>query len=539
MARVTLHNMRQDRDEPVHAFVARRRGQASVCKFAQQCSRCDANVDYTESIIKDVLCRGLEDGETQRDLLGDKNHDTTLEEVIGFVEAKEARRRSASRLLFPQSTDTVNSSTYRKQKKTPLKDTSKEQDVCSYCETKGHGRNPPTRVRRRECPPFGKKCNRCNKDQHFERVYRSKNNTKSTDEAEQDAIFDAVCEVMLTGSPAATLNHHIYNKVTKPWLRRQSRSQPYVRLQASIRQEDYDHLHVPMGVPQGQAFVSAMADTGCQSYLASLKIVKKSGLSTTNLIPVDFKMYAANDTNIRILGAAILRLSGKDKDGKEHSTRQMVYVTDCTDKLFLSREACTDLGIIPGTFPTIGGARETTSINAASNTDYTSTNRECSCPPRSKPPPIPTSLPFPATEDNREKLQQYLLDYYKSSTFNTCEHQPLSLRDSPPMRLIIDPNATATAHHSPIPVPLHWQDAVKTGLDRDVRLGVLEPVPIGQPVTWLHHMVICAKKDGTPRRTIDFQPLNFHATRETHHTQHPFHQARSIPNGKKKTVFDA
>ena len=35
------------------------------------------------------------------------------------------------------------------------------------------------------------------------------------------------------------------------------------------------------------------------------------------------------------------------------------------------------------------------------------------------------------------------------------------------------------------------------------------------------------------------QPLNLHATRETHHTQSPFHQARSIPNNKKKTVFDA
>ena len=44
---------------------------------------------------------------------------------------------------------------------------------------------------------------------------------------------------------------------------------------------------------------------------------------------------------------------------------------------------------------------------------------------------------------------------------------------------------------------------------------------------------------GSSRRTIDFQPLNIHATRETHHTQSPFHQARSVPPGKKKTVFDA
>ena len=55
VARVTLHNMRQDRDEPVHAFGARLRGQASVCKFTQKCPSCDATVDYTEAMVKDVL----------------------------------------------------------------------------------------------------------------------------------------------------------------------------------------------------------------------------------------------------------------------------------------------------------------------------------------------------------------------------------------------------------------------------------------------------------------------------------------------------
>ena len=154
-------------------------------------------------------------------------------------------------------------------------------------------------------------------------------------------------------------------------------------------------------------------------------------------------------------------------------------------------------------------------------------------------PPPPTTLPYPATEANREKLEQYLLDHYRSSTFNVCEHQSLPMMQGPPLRLMIDPQATPKAHHSPIPVPLHWQEEVKAGLDRDVRLGVLEPVPVGEPVTWCHQMVICAKKDGTPRRTIDFQPLNLHATRETNHTQSPFHQACSIPHGKKKTIFDA
>ena len=88
-------------------------------------------------------------------------------------------------------------------------------------------------------------------------------------------------------------------------------------------------------------------------------------------------------------------------------------------------------------------------------------------------------------------------------------------------------------------VPVYWQEEIKAGLNRDVRLGVIEPVPVGDPVTYCHRMVRCAKKDGKPRRTVDMQSLNANATRETHHTQSPFHQTRSVPAGMKKTVFDA
>ena len=46
--------------------------------------------------------------------------------------------------------------------------------------------------------------------------------------------------------------------------------------------------------------------------------------------------------------------------------------------------------------------------------------------------------------------------------------------DSVPMRLMVDPEAEPTTpHHTPVPVPLHWQDQVKAGLDQDVALGVI------------------------------------------------------------------
>ena len=98
-----------------------------------------------------------------------------------------------------------------------------------------------------------------------------------------------------------------------------------------------------------------------------------------------------------------------------------------------------------------------------------------------------------------------------------------------PIRLMVNPDTEPVAHNTPIPVPLYWQEEVKAGL---------EPVTVGEPVTWCHRMVVCPKKNGKPRRTVDFQSLDLHATRQTHHTHSPFHQARSVPHNNKKTVFD-
>ena len=180
-------------------------------------------------------------------------------------------------------------------------------------------------------------------------------------------------------------------------------------------------------------------------------------------------------------------------------------------------------------FPTFGTVYGTTSHISV----------ECSCLVWSPPLPLPTKLPFLATDENREKLEQYILEYYWSSTFNTCEHQPLPLMSGPSVKLMINEDAEPTVFLSPIPVPIHWQDQVKADLDRDDCFGVIEPVLIGEPVTWCQGMVVCAKKNGTPWQIVDFQPLNTHVTRETHHTQSPYHQVWSVPPSSKKTVSDA
>ena len=245
-------------------------------------------------------------------------------------------------------------------------------------------------------------------------------------------------------------------------------------------------------------------------------------------------MNAANEKGINITGALPLRISGVSPTGSTHTTRQLVYFSDSTDKMFLSKQACSSLGIISKNFPTVGEASATTDMKHYE----TPTTRDCQCPTREPPPPSPTTLPLPASEENVDKLEKWLLDYYRASTFNTCTNQVLPMMSGPPMRLMVDPSATPVAYHKPIPIPVHWQDEVYKGLEQDCKMGVIEPVPVGTPVTWCHRMVMCAKKSGKPRRTVNLQSLNDHAVRETHHTESPFHLARAVPPHTYKSVFD-
>ena len=165
----------------------------------------------------------------------------------------------------------------------------------------------------------------------------------------------------------------------------------------------------------------------------------------------------------------------------------------------------------------------------------------CSCPKRPDvSPPLPTNLPpgLRAIPEHVPALKEWILDYYGSSSFNTCEHQPLRLMKGEPMHLYVDPNAKPIAVHRPALVPIQWEEEVYRNIEQDVRLQVLEPVGPNVPVKWCSRMVVAAKSDGKPRRTVDLQHLNRHAVRQTHHVRSPFHLADKVPQRTVKTVTD-
>ena len=72
--------------------------------------------------------------EVWMDLLRNSNEDMTLEQVLGYAKAKEARKGLASHLLLPQATDEVAGSTYWH----PLRPQQRTTN-CTYCGTKRHG----------------------------------------------------------------------------------------------------------------------------------------------------------------------------------------------------------------------------------------------------------------------------------------------------------------------------------------------------------------------------------------------------------------
>lgn len=132
------------------------------------------------------------------------------------------------------------------------------------------------------------------------------------------------------------------------WKKRPSNPQPYIHLILTVEHEDYEALSLNLRKRTRAVTLPAMADQSC---LIIVRVAKQLGLSTNNLIPVSMTMKAANNEGICILGAAIVRFTS---DGRRLETRQVAYVTDTSDRIFLSCTACVDLGMISDKFPTLG-----------------------------------------------------------------------------------------------------------------------------------------------------------------------------------------
>jgi hypothetical protein len=301
---------------------------------------------------------------------------------------------------------------------------------------------------------------------------------------------------------------------------------PRLSVDVSVLTETHTafHKHISLNTNsnQGKCLTDAIADTGAQTCACGLDVIRALGISEQDLVPTSHRITSVTSAAMDIAGVLFASISAKGQ-----VTKQAIYVGRNIEGLFLSVKALHDLGSIPSAFP----VPVPTTINAVVT--------ECSCPERQPVPPMPSKIPFEPSKENVPKLEEWILQHFASSAFNTCEHQPLPYMSGDPLEIHFRPDAKPTAFHTPIPVPHHWKAQVKADLDRDVRLGIIEPVPPGTPTVWCARMVVVPKKDGSPRRTVDLQALNAATYRITHHTPTPFNQASLVPPKTWKTSLDA
>ena len=332
------------------------------------------------------------------------------------------------------------------------------------------------------------------------------------------------------------------------WKAAKQQHHPRVRLRIATNKADYLALGIvyPKIAP---THVDVVTDSGAQSCLWGVRSFIRCGFKMTDLVQVHHRMSAANKQPIQIDGAIVLRLSGEGEHGTKYECAVMVFVSPQTEDFFLSKEAMQQLAIIPKDFPRVGAADvpQICNIQNPSPVEDTVNNLAvgakstiCDCLQRSKPPGIPKQLPMECKPENIEKFEKWCKEQYASSTFNKCPHQTLpELNCGPHMKIHVDPDVEPVVDYKPSVIPLHVEEQVIADLRRDIAMGVLEPAPMNEPVTWCHRMVISVKPDGKGRRTIDLSTLNKHCKREPHGSKTPFQMAKSIPPNTWKTVQDS
>ena len=558
--------MCQDTDEPVSAFLSRLRGQAKVCEFNVECT-CKKNISYTDPMITHQLIRGLENPATQEKVLAlaatEKKEDLTLSKIAEFVEAQETGINSSKLLGGNASINRL--SEFQKNKMRdrsstlPAKITEVENtddgSKCEYCGKLGHGRKADLVTRKNKCPAWGQKCSKCQKRGHFATVCKSRireRGTNNSADVEETNQIDSFGFFSLTTPLKKTwrkkslnlraLTHQAVDEFHK-WSARKPDPQPQVEVLLAVCHTGYQQLGITQPRNGKQSMATALPDTGAQMVVAGPNTLHKLGVTKSELIPLSSGVNAANNQQLKLLGGLLLLISGTGQDGVKRISKQLCYIAEGISRVFLSKSACKDLGIISPDFPVIGkfgdGANESLEVNKCDIVDPDDHNI-CKCARRELPPPVPAKIPFPPIKENIPKLKQWIVENYSKSAFNCCENQLLPLvSGSPPMSLYVDEKVKPVAFHKPYPVPLHFQKQVKESLDNDVKLGVLEKVEVGEPTTWCSRMVIQSKKDGGPRRTVDLQQLNKHCVRQTHSVKAPFHQATAIPANTWRTCLDA
>ena len=597
-----LHSLQQTQTETFKEFVARVTNIASNCKLQKTCPAdgCNTEVSFLDETVYDVALGGIRDPAVRQKIVTLCTMDTitNLQQLITYVTAEENSIRETENFNVRNIAVSAVKSTYKNNKF----NRSTSYNKCSNCGGAKHGDGSQAEkikscpAHGKMCS----KCNKPNHFSRVCRSSQSKaaavHDTAFIEQAEGDTdttaapimffaieAMDPVTDLSqlkqlvstfkASGDPvtAVVLPHSIHS-VTDGWLQSRPQSSPTHPVTLTVDKSSYIQLGLNLPRPElanrtsPRVRADAVFDTGAQLNLCPLSTLKQLNIQEQDLFKVSTNVSSAHNKRIQIAGGMILNVTAVNTaTGKHFNSKQLFYVSPEVNDIYLSKNCCQDLQTIPVNFPAVGSCPPTpvtaavasatekvsgekttapdtgpgVTIPQCSNNGVTSGSEPCSCPRRTLPPSTVPPLPCAPTEENLPIIKKHILKHFAASSFNTCQRQPLPMMSgSEPLKLFIDPAAKPVAIHTPSQVPLHWKQAVNDALDMDERLGVIEKVKENTPSKWISRMHVVAKHDGSPRRVVDFQNLNEHAPRQTHHTEAPWALAASVPPNTKKSVLD-
>jgi len=191
------------------------------------------------------------------------------------------------------------------------------------------------------------------------------------------------------------------------------RVHPIIRISVSMDSSWCHNKHAPI--------VSAIADTGAQANVWSLRQFLAAGFNRSILIPAP-DLVAANHSGIKIVGAFFAVIEELGIDGHKVQCHAMVYISNDVSSFYFSQETLANVGVLSSKFSSIGEhrvphAQDNASITSPGHPIRSITNgcaspnhlaATCACPQRSAVPPIPQELPFPCTPENNPKMREWL-----------------------------------------------------------------------------------------------------------------------------------
>ena len=494
----------QLKDEPFQTFYTKLRGLSVDCSFT---CPFDAQHDLTDYEISNRILSGVYDETLQQEILSKHETFQSVEDLVKYCENYEATKRDTVKLKNNSTSNTeINNiedgltheeivaalSLYKRNKKQSAGRTV-ENDACGQCGYTKHAKGVP-------CPAKEKHCLKCGRKGHFATVCRSRPQKSKEEHVSGAVLCSAVTASKLPQLPVTVGEKFLHEN-----------------------QES-----------------SVIADTGAQGTVAGTIFLEIFKIKLSWLNPPENNLRHVAGGVIETVGSCYLSFTLKNKK----TTIQKVYFVSGIQHIFLSLGGCKDLCLVPRNFPFA-----TVKDDVVDTTEQEEPSSEGGQPGVQEElvssvvvtnPVIsePKELPFPETEENIPKLEQWLRDTFHK-VFDT-EQDPLPVMNGEPLHIHVSKDAVPHANYSPIPVPVHWKEAVKDLLTRYVSQGIIEKVPVGEAPKWIAKMLVVGKKESsTPRIVVDFNKLNQVCMRESYPHQYPLDLVSSVPACSYKTVADA